>query len=136
MVAGYHDPTEEFIVTMNSSVGSVCPFSPDITLDPLEHHAVSCRHGGDVMIRHNHLRNIFTEFCRCLYVLRLVEAFCESTATPVQQVCLVMGGKGQNLLLSPYSCHFVGDACKSAGVAPLAVEMYGNRGKEAHNTIL
>ena len=57
MVAGYHDPTEEFIVTMNSSVGSVCPFSPDITLDPLEHHAVSCRHGGDVMIRHNHLRN-------------------------------------------------------------------------------
>ena len=58
----------------------------------------------------------------CLYVLRLVEAFCESTATPVQQVCLVMGGKGQNLQLSPYSCHFVGDACKSAGVHPLLLK--------------
>eukprot|EP00731_Ephydatia_muelleri_P002291 Em0001g2291a len=71
---GLHlDPAEfqaavKWWLGMNSSVGSVCPFCPDITLDPLGHHAVSCRHGGDVAIRHNHLRNIFTEFCCCAHL--------------------------------------------------------------------
>ena len=27
-----------------------CPFCPDIALDPLGHHAVSCRHRGDVVL--------------------------------------------------------------------------------------
>ena len=40
---------------MNSTARSSCPFCPDIALDPLGHHAVSCRHGGDVVIRHNRL---------------------------------------------------------------------------------
>ena len=26
----------------------------DVALDPLGHHAVTCRHGGDVVVRHNH----------------------------------------------------------------------------------
>ena len=52
----------------------MCPFCPHITLDPLGHHAVSCRHGGDVVIRHNHLRNIFTEFCRRAHLSVHVEA--------------------------------------------------------------
>ena len=55
---------------MNSSVGSVCPFCPDITLDPRGHH----RHGGDVVIRHNHLRNILTEFCCRAHLSVRVEA--------------------------------------------------------------
>ena len=77
---GVHlDPAEfqaavKWWLGMNSSVGSVCPFCPDITLDPLGHHAVSCRHGGDVAIRHNHLRNIFTEFCCCAHLSVCVEA--------------------------------------------------------------
>ena len=77
---GLHlDPAEfqaavKWWLGMNSSVGSVCPFCPDITLDPLGHHAVSCRHGGDVVIRHNHMRNIFTEFCRCAHLSVCVEA--------------------------------------------------------------
>ena len=49
---------------MNSTARSSCPFCPDIALDPLSHHAVSCRHGGDVVIRHNHLRNIIADLCR------------------------------------------------------------------------
>ena len=59
---------------MNSSVGSACPFCPDITLDPLGHHAVSSRHGGNVVIRHNHLRNIFTELCHHAHLSVRVEA--------------------------------------------------------------
>ena len=56
---GLHlDPAEFQIAAMwwlgmNSSIQSVCPFCPNITLDPLGHHAVSCRHGEDVVIRHN-----------------------------------------------------------------------------------
>ena len=33
---------------------TVCPFCQDVALDPLGHYAVTCRHGGDVVIRHNH----------------------------------------------------------------------------------
>ena len=58
---------------MSSSTQSVCPFCPDITLDPLGHHAVSCRHGGDVVIRHNRLRNIFAEFCHRAHLSVRVE---------------------------------------------------------------
>ena len=38
---------------MNTTARLSCPFCPDIALDPLGQHAVSCRHGGDVVIRHN-----------------------------------------------------------------------------------
>ena len=48
---------------LDTSGGSLCPHCPDIALDPLGHHAASCRHGGDVVARHNHLRDIFANFC-------------------------------------------------------------------------
>ena len=49
---------------IDTSGGSLCPHCPDIALDPLGHHAASCRHGGDVVARHNHVRDIFANFCR------------------------------------------------------------------------
>ena len=52
---------------MNTSIQSVCPFCPNITLDPLGHHAVSCKHGGDVVIRH------IAEFCRRAHLSVRVE---------------------------------------------------------------
>ena len=58
---------------MNSTARSSCPFCPDIALDPLGHHAVSCRHGGDVVIRHNHLRNIIADLCRRAHLSVRVE---------------------------------------------------------------
>ena len=36
----------------------------DVALDPLGHHAVTCRHGGDVVVRHNLLRDVVVDFCR------------------------------------------------------------------------
>ena len=47
-----------------TSDASVCPFCPGVVLDPLGHHAASCRHGGDVVTRHNRLRDTFANFCR------------------------------------------------------------------------
>ena len=34
-----------------------------IILDPLGHHAVTCKGGGDAVIRHNALRDVFAQFC-------------------------------------------------------------------------
>ena len=52
---------------LNTSEASPCPFCPELVLDPLGHHAASCRHGGDVVTRHNRLRDIVllpsTPFC-------------------------------------------------------------------------
>ena len=38
------------------------PFCPHAALDPLGHHAITCRHGGDVVIRHNLLRDVLADF--------------------------------------------------------------------------
>ena len=58
---------------MNSTARSSCPFCPDIALDPLGHHAVSCRHGGDVVIRHSRLRNIIADLCHRAHLSVRVE---------------------------------------------------------------
>ena len=58
---------------LDTSGGSLCPHCPDIALDPLGHHAASCRHGGDVVARHNHLRDIFANFCRRAHLSVRVE---------------------------------------------------------------
>ena len=44
--------------------GTVCPLCTDVALDSLRHHAVTCRHGGDVVVRHNHLCDVVVDFCR------------------------------------------------------------------------
>ena len=49
-------------------------FCPELVLDPLGHHAASCRHGGDVVTRHNRLRDFFVEFCRQAHLSVRVEA--------------------------------------------------------------
>ena len=58
-----HLNSAECQMGLDTSRGSLCPHCPDIALDPLGHHAASCRHGGDVVARHNHLRDIFANFC-------------------------------------------------------------------------
>ena len=60
----------EFLVALkwwlghDLSRGSLCPLCPDTALDPLGHHAVTCRRGGDVVMRHNRLRDVIVDFCR------------------------------------------------------------------------
>ena len=40
-----------------------CPYCPDHQVDPLGHHAVTCKGGGDVVLHHNSLRDAFAQFC-------------------------------------------------------------------------
>ena len=53
--------------------GSLCPHCPH-SLDPLGHHALTCKHGGDVVNRHNRLRDVFAESCRRACIGVQVEA--------------------------------------------------------------
>ena len=53
--------------------GSLCPHCPH-ALDPLGHHALTCKHGGDVVNRHNRLRDVFAESCRRACIGVQVEA--------------------------------------------------------------
>ena len=55
---------------------STCPLCPDTALDPLGHHAATCRYGGDVASRHNHLRDVFADFGRCAQLSVKVEVGC------------------------------------------------------------
>ena len=49
---------------LDLSYGSCCPLCPEIALDPLGHHAVTCKRGGDVVSHHNKLRDILAESCQ------------------------------------------------------------------------
>ena len=46
---------------MDTSRGSLCSLCPEVSLDPLGHHAVSCKRGGDAVIQHNQLRDVFAK---------------------------------------------------------------------------
>ena len=58
---------------LNTSTASSCLFCLGAVLDPLGHHATSCRHGGDVVTHHNHLRDTFAEFCHQAHLSVRVE---------------------------------------------------------------
>ena len=49
------------------------PFCPGVGLDPLGHHCVTCRHGGDVVWRHNLLREAITSLCCTAHLSIAVE---------------------------------------------------------------
>ena len=48
---------------MSVSQRTICPFCPAHSLDSLGHHALTCKHGGDVVTRHNRLRVVYVESC-------------------------------------------------------------------------
>ena len=48
---------------LDTSQGSQCALCPGIALDPLGHHAITCKRVGDVVTRHNTLRDVLAEIC-------------------------------------------------------------------------
>ena len=59
----------------SQSQGANCPFcSSQYCLDPLGHHALTCKYRGDVVSRHNRLRDVFLESCRRACIGARVEA--------------------------------------------------------------
>ena len=145
---------------MNSTARASCPFCPDTALDPLGHHAVSCRHGGDVVIRHNRLRNIIADFWRRAHLSVRIEvgrgllgthnytrpadvlvdgwdraAFDVTVTSPLTPVTLNEASinEGVAALAAETRKHAANDArCQALGWSciPLAVEIFGNWGRE------
>ena len=52
---------------LDTSEGSQCTLCPGV-LDHLGHHAVTCKYGGDVVSRHNKIRDILVETCRRAHI--------------------------------------------------------------------
>ena len=48
---------------MDTSSQLRCPYCPDHQLDPLGHHAMTRKGGGDVVLCHNSLSDVFVHFC-------------------------------------------------------------------------
>ena len=48
---------------LDTSGDAQCALCPEKSLDPLGHHATTCKRGGDVVYRHNRLRDIVAESC-------------------------------------------------------------------------
>ena len=152
----------------NTAGGSSCPFCPDTVLDPLGHHAVSCRHGGFVVTRHNLLRDILAGFCRRAHLSVKIEvgyglsreninsrpanilvqswdrghpaAFDVTVTSPLTPAILNISSiyEGAAGRVVEARKHTTNDAkCQDLGwlCIPLAVETYGNWGKEAHEVL-
>ena len=154
---------------LNTAGGSCCPFCPDTVLDPLGHHAVSCRHGGFVVTRHNLLRDILAGFCRRAHLTVKIEvgyglsgeninsrpadilvqswdrghpaAFDVTVTSPLTPAILNISSiyEGAAGRVAEARKHTTNDAkCQDLGwlCIPLAVETYGNWGKEAHEVLI
>ena len=116
---------------LKTSDASPCPFCPDLVLDPLGHHATSCRHGGDVVIRHNHLRDIVADFCRQAHLSVRVEAgyglSSDHSNTRPADVLVQGWDRGSPAALditvtSPLTPATLRDASSTAGAAAYAAE--------------
>eukprot|EP00731_Ephydatia_muelleri_P004695 Em0002g871a len=59
---------------LDTSQRSQCALCPGIALDPLGHHAITCKRGGDVVTRHNTLRDVLAEICHRAHLGVQVEA--------------------------------------------------------------
>ncbi|KAL5475887.1 hypothetical protein EMCRGX_G025764 [Ephydatia muelleri] len=77
---GLHLQPSEFQVAikwwlgLDTSCGSICPLCPGRVLDPLGHHALTCKRGGDVVTRHNKQRDTHAETCCRAHLSVKVEA--------------------------------------------------------------
>ena len=152
---------------MDTARGSSCSLCPGIALDHLGNHASTCKRGGDVVTRHNHLRNVLVEFCHRAHLGVRVESGSGLTPdlshTRPADVLVLNWERGKHAALditvtSPLIPSILTAASLSEGAAaeeaearkhrandpkcselgwlciPLAVETYGNWGREAQTT--
>eukprot|EP00731_Ephydatia_muelleri_P035335 Em0115g3a len=110
---------------------TVCPFCQDVALDPLGHHAVTCSHGRDVVIRHNHLRDVFVDFCRRAHLSVSVEKghglTRDHSHTRPADVLIAGWDRGKPAafdvtVTSPLCPAILRESCRSSGAASMAAE--------------
>ena len=92
-------------------------------------YSVTCRHGGDVVVRHNHLRDIFVDFCRRAHLNVSVEKGHGLTRdhSHTRPADLLIAGwdRGKPAALdvtSPLCPAILRESCRASGAASTAVE--------------
>eukprot|EP00731_Ephydatia_muelleri_P004897 Em0002g1073a len=126
-------------LSLDTAGGFSCPYCPDIMLDPLGHHAVSCRHGGFVVTQHNLLRDILAGFCRKAhlavkievgYGLGRVHINSRPADILIREGAAAQAAEERKHASSDATCEDLGWTC-----IPLAVESHGNWVPFARNDI-
>ena len=67
-----------FLMILVSSINlleKTCPYRSS-QLDPLGQHALTCHYAGDVVTRHNCIRDCIADFCGCAHLSPLMEQGC------------------------------------------------------------
>ncbi|KAL5487296.1 hypothetical protein EMCRGX_G019879 [Ephydatia muelleri] len=125
---------------LDTSEGSQCALCPGSTLDHLGHHAVTCKYGGDVVSRHNRIRDILVETCRRAHIGVKVEVgnnlSRDHSKTRPADILLPNWFLGRTAALDATEArkHQANDPkCSELGwvCVPMVVETYGAWGKEA-----
>ena len=98
---------------------SMCPFC----LDTHGHYAVTCMHGGDVVIHHNNLRDEEYDLCHCVHLSVSVET-CHGLTRDLDHTrpadILISGwDKGKPLALPSH----LGESCHQASTAAQAPQV-------------
>ena len=113
------------------SEGSTCVYCPSHSLDHLGHHSLTCKHGGDVVTRHNRLRDVLVEHCRLAHVACQVEMGSgwgpEKSRTRPADVLIPNWSLGKSAALdltvtSPLNAEIISEASVTAGSAAYAAE--------------
>ncbi|KAL5515687.1 hypothetical protein EMCRGX_G000889 [Ephydatia muelleri] len=126
---------------LDTSGGSLC--SSQKALDPLGHHATTCTHGGDIVTRHNLLRDVVANLLRQAHMGVTVEAgygltHDNSHSRPADVLVTRWEKAGVAAVAAESRKHVANDPkCLELGwtCVPLAVETYGNWGVEAQETL-
>ena len=134
---GLHMDSDEFQTAVkwwlgiDTSCGSTCALCPYSALDPLGHHAATCKRRGDVVLRHNKLKDILVESFHWAHLHIHVEAGSGlSHDQPHSRPADILvfdweHGKLAALDLtvtSPLNTNFLQEAGVTAGVAAQAAE--------------
>ena len=137
MGLGLHMESNEFQTAVRWWLGvgvarTVCPFCQDVALDPLGHHAITCRHGGDVVVWHSHLHDVFVDFCQRVHLSVSMEKGHDLTRdhshTKPANVLIAWWDRGKpvgfdvTVTSSPLCPAVLRESCKASGAASMAAE--------------
>ena len=126
---------------LNTSPGSPpCALCPEHPLDPLGHHAVTCKRGGDAISRHNKLRDIVLQTCHRACISAKAEAGSglghELRNTRPADILASnwLCGKPAAFdltVVSPLNPTFISEAGRTAGSAAVAAELRKHSANDA-----
>eukprot|EP00731_Ephydatia_muelleri_P032417 Em0023g924a len=129
---------------LDTSEGSQCTLCPGV-LDHLDHHAVTCKYGGDVVSRHNKIRDILVETCRRAHIgvqvdLSKPAALDVSIPSPLNPLTLLEAGvlaKSAAQVTEARKHQANNPKCSELGwvCVPMVAESYGAWGDEASSII-